>query len=384
MSILKKFSLKGFYIHIPFCRQLCSYCDFYSTMSLENKALMMDALLQEMELRRHYLTMAPGEPATLYFGGGTPSLIAPEAISRMADKIRKVFGINNFIEFTVEANPDDLTADYLKDLQTIGVNRLSIGIQSFNDQYLRWMNRRHTAAQAIASVNRAQEAGFQNITIDLIYGLPQLGNREWEATLGQALQLGVQHISAYHLTIEPRTVLGKQLEKGLLQEIAEEESERQFATLHNSLTAAGYEHYEVSNFALPGRQALHNSNYWQQLPYIGFGPSAHSYDGESRQWNLSNNRQYLDALQKGASFFERESLSTEMRYNEYVLTGLRTAKGVDVDLIRRLFGEEYAGYFLQEVQGLLSNGAVVADGKRYMIPPLLFLQSDFIIKQLMH
>jgi len=344
---------------------------------------MLQALLQEITLRRHYLADFRDEPATLYFGGGTPTVYSPQELGLLVEKVKSVFEVENFVEFTVEANPDDLTPEYVEGLLAIGVNRLSIGIQSFNDEHLRWMKRRHNMSQAIESVKQAQLAGLKNITIDLIYGFPQLSDNEWKATLEQALALDVPHISAYHLTIEPRTILGKRQEKDLLKAIDDDESERQFLTLHTTLTQAGYDHYEVSNFARKDMQAVHNSNYWQQQPYIGIGPSAHSFDGRSRQWNVANNLQYMQALQNGTPFFEQEILTTLMRYNEYLLTGLRTAKGVDINYICQHFGEQLTNYFLQEVEPLMQKNCIVKRNSIFSIPPEKFLQSDFIIKELM-
>ncbi len=383
MSILKIFFVRGIYLHIPFCKQLCSYCDFYFSVSQANKEAMLQALMRETVLRRRYLAAFSGEPATLYFGGGTPTVYSPQELGLLVETVRSTFDVRDFVEFTVEANPDDLTPEYLNGLLSIGVNRLSIGIQSFNDTHLQWMNRRHNAAQAVESVRMAKQAGFRNITIDLIYGFPQLSDNEWKTTLEQALLLDVPHISAYHLTIEPRTILGRQQAKGSLDPINEEESEAQFLQLHTTLLRA-YEHYEVSNFAREGMQAIHNSNYWQQQPYIGIGPSAHSFDMESRQWNVANNLQYMEALDNGTTFFEQETLDAAMRYNEYILTRLRTAKGVDENYIRKNFEKKIAAYFLKKVKPLLQKGAIVKHDSIFFIPAKLFLQSDLIVRMLIY
>ncbi len=236
---------------------------------------MLQALKQEIVRRRHYLASFSAEPATLYFGGGTPTVYSPQELGSLVESVKSAFEVRDFVEFTVEANPDDLTPDYLNGLLSIGANRLSIGIQSFNDAHLQWMKRRHNAAQAAESVRLAKQAGFQNITIDLMYGFPPLTAGEWNTTLEQALLLDVPHISAYHLTIEPHTILGRQQAKGLLKAVDDTISEAQFLQLHSTLLQAGYEHYEVSNFAREGMQAIHNSNYWQQQPYIGKQPAIH-------------------------------------------------------------------------------------------------------------
>jgi oxygen-independent coproporphyrinogen-3 oxidase len=372
--------LKGIYIHIPFCKQLCAYCDFYSSISPEGKSDVVHALLHEMTLRRNYLPASGEGLVTLYFGGGTPSLLTPAELKRLLQEAQTVFNVNAFSEVTLEANPDDLSPAYLDALLDLGINRLSIGIQSFNNTHLQWMRRRHTAAQAVESVKHAKEAGFVNLTIDLMYGFPALQPEEWAQTLRQALALDVPHISAYHLTIEPRTLFGKQAEKGLLQPLREEESEQQFLLLHHTLTQAGYVHYEVSNFARPGYETQHNSAYWQQQPYIGIGPSAHSFNGTSRQWNIANNRQYVAALTQGLPFFDSETLTPTMRYNEYVLTGLRTAQGIEPAYIRQHFGEQYAHYFSQHIKPYLQTGKLQQQDERIYIPPLHFFVSDAIIE----
>jgi oxygen-independent coproporphyrinogen-3 oxidase len=343
---------------------------------------MLQALMREAELRRNYFPASATGPVTLYFGGGTPSLYAPHDLQLLIQKVQEVFDVKKFSEVTLEANPDDLSPHYLDGLLSIGINRLSIGIQSFNNVHLQWMKRRHSATQAIESVRAAKQAGFSNITIDLMYGLPPLHLQDWKHTLEQALMLEVPHISAYHLTIEPRTIFGKQAEKGLLQPLDEEESEQQFLLLHHTLTQAGYGHYEVSNFALPGYEAQHNSAYWQQQPYIGIGPSAHSFNGTERQWNKANNKQYVAALAQGLSFSEGETLTANMHYNEYILTGLRTAKGVAPGYIRQHFGESYYNYFLQQAAPYLQTGKLTQAQESIMIPPLHFFVSDAIIESL--
>jgi oxygen-independent coproporphyrinogen-3 oxidase len=349
---------------------------------MEGRREMLHALLHEMELRCNYFPPSAQGPVTLYFGGGTPSLLASSELKLLLQKAQTVFDVKEFSEVTLEANPDDLSPPYLEALLALGINRLSIGIQSFNNTHLQWMRRRHTAIQAVESVKHAKEAGFTNLTIDLMYGFPSLRREEWEHTLMQALELGVPHISAYHLTIEPRTLLGKQAEKGLLQPLDEEESEQQFLLLHHTLTQAGYVHYEVSNFARPGYEARHNSAYWQQQPYIGIGPSAHSFNGVSRQWNKANNKQYVSALAQGLPFFDSETLTPTMRYNEYILTGLRTANGVSATHIRQHFGEQYAGYFFQQIKPYLQTGKLIQRDERICVPPQHFLVSDAIIESL--
>lgn len=275
--------MAGLYIHIPFCKQLCHYCDFFSCISLAKTGPVLEALLREMELRRRFL---PGDSlSTLYVGGGTPSVYAPQELGRLTARARELWNCTGLEESTVEVNPDDLSPACLDGLLRAGFDRLSIGIQSFVDRDLRLMNRRHTAEGAEKAVREAQRAGFGNISIDLIYGIPGMSDREWRDNLERALSLEVQHISAYHLTVEPRTVFGRRAAQGKFTPVDEETSQRQYLTLHRTLTAAGYEHYEISNFARPGRRSRHNSAYWTGEPYLGIGPSAHSYDGRRRSWS---------------------------------------------------------------------------------------------------
>lgn len=343
---------------------------------------MVRALLHEMDLRRNYLAAFTSTTHTLYFGGGTPSLLSANEIALLVTKAKETAGIESFDELTLEANPDDLTPEYLRQLPAIGINRLSIGIQSFHDKHLQWMRRRHTAQKAIKSVRNAQQAGFENITIDLMYGLPNLSLDEWKYDIQQALALNVPHISAYHLGIEPHTLLGKQQQKGLLTAQDEQTSLQQFYLLQALLAQAGYEHYEISNFARKGWRALHNSAYWQQQPYIGIGPSAHSFDGKSRQWNVANNIHYLEALENNKVFFDYETLSEEMRYNEYLLTSLRTANGADLGEIEKLFGSQRKEYCQQQAQKFLQTGQLQIVGTRLQIPPEHFFIADGIIAEL--
>ncbi|MDR0729515.1 MAG: radical SAM family heme chaperone HemW [Prevotellaceae bacterium] len=369
------------YIHIPFCQQLCAYCDFYFSVSLERKEQMLAALVREMEKRQDYLPFLR-LPATLYIGGGTPSVLTPDELQVLIQKARQVFSVESFSELTVEVNPDDVTRDYARQLQVIGVNRLSIGIQSFQAHHLKQLRRRHSAAQAIACVKAAQDAGFENISIDLMYGLPHQSSDEWQRDITQALSFNVPHISAYHLTIEPKTLFGKQQAKGTLSLPDEETGVQQFAYLHEALENAGYTHYEVSNFARPGFQAVHNSGYWQGVPYIGLGPSAHSYNGESRQWNVANNLRYLHAIENGLPAFETETLTLEMRYNEYILTSLRTAAGADLQHIAQTFGESFLRHCLRQAEKYLSHGRLIQHDRQLQIPPMHFIVSDEIIREL--
>lgn len=364
--------MSGIYIHIPFCRQICRYCDFHHSASLARKGEMLAAISHELEDRRGEI--AAGSVRTLYFGGGTPSVCSPEEIGSLVRQVREVWGVKAFEEVTLEANPDDLTPEYLSRLRAVGIDRLSIGIQSFHDRHLERMNRRHTAQAATEAVLDAQRAGFGNITIDLIYGLPWMTPKEWQHNLGRAVSLGVQHISAYHLTIEPRTVFGKQG----LQPVDEAASELHFRMLRETLLKAGFEHYEVSNFALPGFRARHNSSYWQGEPYLGVGPSAHSYDGAGcRSWNVASNKLYLEGAPR-----ETERLSPTDLLNEYLMTRLRTSDGISLEYLGARFGTVEAARIEDRCGDFVASGDMRRTVEGFAIPAERFLVSDFLIAEL--
>ena len=290
--------MAGIYLHIPFCRQACHYCNFHFSTSLNRKNDFVAALLKEMEGRRDYIGTAPVE--TVYFGGGTPSLLTEEELQQIMGRIRELFPLTPDAEITLEANPDDITTSgKLKAWKQAGINRLSIGIQSFWEEDLRWMNRAHDATQAANSIRMAQDEGLDNISVDLIYGGPTLPDDHWEKNVTQAIASGIPHLSCYALTVEPRTALDKMIHQKKKAAVNPDDQARQFLLLMRWLGAAGYEHYEISNFALSGHRSRHNSSYWQGTPYLGLGPSAHSYNGSSRQWNVANNTQYIDGISAG-------------------------------------------------------------------------------------
>ncbi|MCD7970234.1 MAG: radical SAM family heme chaperone HemW [Alistipes sp.] len=370
--------MAGLYLHIPFCKRKCVYCDFFSTAQYDTYgASYIDAALREMEAARDYLA---GEPmATVYLGGGTPSLYPASDIARLLDGARELFGGGAITETTLEANPEDITPQYLQELKTAGIDRLSLGIQSFDDDLLAFMKRRHDSARAAASVALAREAGFGNIGIDLIYGIPGLTLPLWEATLRQAISMAPEHISAYHLTFEPGTTLGRWLAAGKAAEIAEEESHRQYDLLHRLLTDAGYEHYEVSNFARPGCRSRHNSSYWTGEKYLGIGPGAHSYNGRTRRWCAMTLPEYVDAPQ---ILYESETLTPDDIYNELIMTSLRCTDGITTGQIAARAGRNYAQYFQSAADPLLASGLLSMVNSRYVIPPSRFLTSDNIIAKL--
>ncbi len=361
------------YIHIPYCKQVCYYCDFHFRVAMKDKAVMLESIKKEIALRKDYLSQPEDEEGkipieTLYFGGGTPSVLSISELTDLWRTIEIYYSLVPDAEITIEANPDDLTDGYLSELYMLGFNRLSIGIQSFFDDDLRWMNRRHNARETIQSVKSAQGHGFDNINADLIYGLPSMTLERWKNNLKQMLALDIPHVSAYHLTIEPKTVFGRQRMKGNSFSISEENSIRQFEVLLDIMTDAGYEQYEISNFAKPGFCSRHNSGYWQNKPYVGIGPSAHSYDGDSRQWNLCNNSQYIKTLhEKDGVWFDRELLSPAEKYNDYVLTSLRAIWGVNIGYIRDIFGESIQRAFSRQVHSYVQNGFVEQRGNIFVL-----------------
>lgn len=371
--------MAGLYIHIPFCKKRCVYCDFFSSTDLGRKEKLLLTIGEELERQAGFLEGAPVE--TLYFGGGTPTLCSPAELSALITRTRELFDTSRLTEITVEANPDDLHPRFLEELRATGINRLSIGIQSFIDRDLQWMNRRHDAETAHRTFEEARRAGFENLSLDLIYGLPTLTSAEWEYNIREALALGPDHISAYHLTLEEKTVLGRRKREGTIAEIEESVSLAQFSTLHHLLAEQGYEHYEVSNFARPGRRSVHNSNYWYDKPYLGVGPSAHSYNGRIRRWNVNNLARYLENAPFGMQF-EQEKLSDDDLYNEYVMTSLRCDRGVDPLEAASRFGKARAEYFLREAVPFITAGTLVEHEGRYRIPPPHYLISDSIISQL--
>jgi len=329
--------MAGIYLHIPFCKQACYYCNFHFSTSLKSRNDFVTALLKETELQKEYLSGEDIE--TIYFGGGTPSLLADDALEQVIEKLFHSFTISSEAEITVEANPDDISPKKIKNWKKAGVNRLSIGVQSFFDEDLRWMNRAHNSSQSIYSIETAIGEGLPNISIDLIYGTPTLPDDHWKRNVEQAISLNIAHLSCYALTIEPNTALKKMIFQKKTQDINPEDQARQFLLLMQWMEKAGFEHYEISNFSLPGKMSRHNTSYWQGKKYLGLGPSAHSYDGLSRQWNVSNNMLYIRSLEKNELLFEKEILTPVQSLNEYIMTSLRTISGIDLRYVSKKFGE---------------------------------------------
>jgi len=352
--------MAGLYIHIPFCAQACHYCDFHFSTNLRTRSEIVDAIRTELEIQRHYLA---GESlATVYFGGGTPSLLEVAELKTIFSTIHQHFVVESSAEITLEANPDDLTPQRLESFRNLGVNRLSIGIQSFNDEVLKFLHRSHNAQTASQSVVNARREGFDNISVDLIYAIPGQHDQAWTENILQAVDLRPNHISSYSLTIEEKTVFGKWSAKGRLHAVNEETAAIQFETLMNILENKGFEHYEISNFAQPGFRSRHNSNYWREQKYLGVGPSAHSYDGDSRQFNVSNNATYLTTIKTGKIPFEREVLTVEDRINEYLLTGLRTSWGCDAEKIKSEFQYDLLTDQRSYIKSLTDKNLIALDG----------------------
>ncbi len=345
--------MAGIYIHIPFCRQACHYCNFHFSTSLKYKADLVTALTQELVLRKDYL----GEDIieTIYLGGGTPSLLDKNELNVLMETIHKHYPVAPTAEITLEANPDDLTIEKLKELKAGGINRLSIGIQSFHDIDLTWMNRSHNAIQARSSVEEAKALGFDNLSIDLIFGCPTSTEQSWAKNLELVAQLDVPHISCYGLTIEEKTALAHQVKTQTGQLPNEESNAEQFAITMKELYRQGYEQYEISNYAKNQLYSNHNTNYWKQVPYLGIGPSAHSFDGQSRQWNQANNSKYIKELSLGVLPSEKETLSPRDLYNEYILTQLRTQWGCRVEDLRKNH-TAYVEHFLAEIESPIEKG----------------------------
>jgi len=359
--------MSGIYIHIPFCRQSCHYCDFHFSVSLNKKEAFLEALNKEIALQKNYLQAEKDPVKTVYFGGGTPSLLSGEEIKKIIREISLYYPLSSVSEITLEANPDDLNPEKLNDLKEAGINRLSIGIQSFSDEDLKYMNRVHHARQALDAVKNAQAAGFSNITIDLIYGVPTLSNEQWKKNLAIAMELNVPHLSCYSLTIEPRTALARLINKGKTAAPDEQRSAEQFELLMQISEANGYEQYEISNFAKDGMYSLHNSSYWRGEKYLGLGPSAHSYNGVSRQWNKANNTLYIRSLPDDKIPFELETLTTKQHYNEYVLTALRTKWGCSLSYISKEFGEDFKIHFDQSSKKFIDQGWIEMKAGTYLL-----------------
>lgn len=373
--------MAGIYIHIPFCKRRCIYCDFFSTTQSEKKPTYIHALCQELEIRKDYLQGEDIE--TIYLGGGTPSQLSLEELESIFTTIYNIYKVKEDAEITLEANPDDLAPEYVAMLRQLPVNRISMGIQTFQEDILKLLHRRHTAQQAIEAFQRCRNAGFQNISIDLMYGLPNETLETWREDLKKALSLYPEHISAYHLIYEEGTALWNLREQRQVEEADEELSVTLFKTLIDELTQAGYQHYEISNFCLPGLHSRHNSSYWTGKKYLGCGPSAHSFNGLSRQWNVASLEAYINGMSLGKPDYEIEELDLYTRYNDFVITSIRTCRGMSLSHLHTEYGEELYRYCLRMAKSYLEQGLLEKKGDNLKLTPKGIFISDGIMSDLL-
>lgn len=373
--------MAGIYLHIPFCRKLCSYCDFYHIISAADNSDYISAMMSELTIRRDYLENE--KVSTIYIGGGTPSLFSVRELDTLLNIISKLYIIEEGCEITIEMNPDDINPEYLSGLKKININRVSLGIQSWKDAHLKLLNRRHDSAGAEYALRETFKAGFDNVTIDLIYGIPGMSIKDWSSNLDFSFSFDIKHLSAYHLTFERGTVFWKMLEKGAIKEIDEDESTSLFNLLIEKSEKAGFIHYEISNFGKPGFFSRHNTNYWKQINYLGVGPSAHSFNGYSRQWNISDVKGYIKAINAGKPFFEREELDSRTRFNEYIMTSLRTMWGIDLENVEKLFEKEGYDYVVNLSGKFKDYGLMTKEGQFLILTNQGKMISDNIIAEFM-
>ena len=383
--------MSGIYLHIPFCKSKCAYCNFFSLVTEKKMDDYVSALKKEIINRKSYL--GDDVVKTIYFGGGTPSLLPIKYVEEILELLHENYNIISNPEVTLEINPDTIDKDKMMSLKQLGVNRMSVGIQSFNDDDLRYLGRRHDSRHALQVLDDLSSVGFDRITLDLIYGMPTLTEEKWNHNLDIFFSTGISHLSAYALTLEPKTILGQKLEKEELQEVSEEDAIRHYNILVERTKENGFEHYEISNFAKEGCRSQHNSIYWQDVKYLGLGPSAHSYDGDSRQWNVSNLTKYIQFVNADIDtdadtdtdmgrYYEREILSKEDKYNEYVMTTLRTSWGCNVGKIERDYGESYAHNFLKNIKKYLDSGIMLMKDNSFILTDEGMLFADGIAADL--
>ena len=373
--------MAGLYIHIPFCRKACHYCNFHFSTSFKLKTELVEAIANELHLQQNYLNKQTIN--SIYLGGGTPSVLNINELNIIFDKIYQIHNVSPQAEITLEANPDDLNGEFLQNLKKYTpVNRLSIGIQSFSEEDLRWMNRAHNAIEARSCIEYAQDAGFDNLTVDLIYGAPTTSDEQWLKNLQIIFDYDIPHISCYALTVEDDTALSNFIKKGKRPAINDENAARQFEILQDEMKRNAFLQYEISNFAQPDKFAKHNTNYWFGVPYLGIGPAAHSFNGTSRQWNIANNPQYIRSIANEKVPFTHENLTVTQQYNEYVMTSLRTMWGSDPITINEKFGKQYLKYFNQKIIQHIQNKNVVTDGKKYFLTDKGKLFADRIAMEL--
>ncbi len=361
--------MAGIYIHIPFCKQACNYCNFHFSTSLQLKDELIAAMIKEIHLVTEKANHSSEKELceTIYFGGGTPSLLSIKELNNILASLFSKFEIAKDAEITLEANPDDITAEKLQLWKKAGINRLSVGVQSFLDQELVWMNRAHSSADSLRCIDEIKNAGFSDYSIDLIYGSPLLNNQDWLNTIDTVINKNIPHISCYALTVEPKTALHKMIAQNKKESVDAEKQAEQFVLLMNQMEQAGYEHYEISNFSKPGRRSKHNSSYWQGKKYYGFGPAAHSYDGIKRKWNVSNNALYIQSLKKNSIPSEEETLTSTQSINEYIMTSLRTIEGLDLEKINSLFGTNHVNQLLNASKKYIQSEKIIQQNNRLIL-----------------
>lgn len=367
--------MAGIYIHIPFCKQACTYCNFHFSTSLKLRQEMVEAIVKEMkpltpkeEKVEDFSVVVKETIETIYFGGGTPSILLEDELQLIFDALYERFEFADEIEITLEANPDDITDEKLLCWKKMGVNRLSVGVQSFNKDELKWMNRAHSAAESLACIDKIKAASFTNFSVDLIYGSPLLSDEDWKQNVQTVIEKGIPHISCYALTVEPKTILAKMIESKKTATTDSEKQAQQFLLLMKWLSAAGYEHYEISNFAKPNLRSKHNSSYWKGKKYYGFGPSAHSFDGvRIRRWNIANNALYIQSIQKNGVPYEKEVLTLTQQLNEYIMTSLRTVEGLDLNYVKIKFGEAFSTKLTQQSAKFSSTKKVVLENLKIIL-----------------
>ena len=371
--------MAGIYLHIPFCRQKCSYCNFYFSVSLKTKDQFLEAILKEIEINHQYLKQNSLD--SIYFGGGTPSVLSSQEIDLIINKLNKYFNFKSNIEITLEANPDDINKTYLQEVKNTGINRFSMGVQSFHDKELNLLNRSHNAKKAIESLNLIKEKGFESTNIDLIFGIPGSTLYDWKKNLDIFLKIDIPHLSCYNLTIEPKTALTHQINTGKIDPVNDDISAEIFSYTHKLLLENDYEHYEISNYAKNSKYAVHNTNYWLGAPYLGLGPSAHSFDGDTRQWNIANNRKYIESINNKQVPATIEHLTQDDKYNEYIMTGLRTMWGVDLKKIKQL-GVKYFNYFIKNIDRYIQDEMVINNIDKYLLTEKGLLYADRVASEL--
>ena len=361
--------MAGIYIHIPFCKQACNYCNFHFSTSLQLKDELIAAMIKEIHLVTEKANHSSEKELceTIYFGGGTPSILSIKELNNILASLFSKFEIAKDAEITLEANPDDITAEKLQLWKKVGINRLSIGVQSFLDQELVWMNRAHSSADSLRCIDEIKNAGFSDYSIDLIYGSPLLNNQDWLNTIDTVINKNIPHISCYALTVEPKTALHKMIAQNKKESVDAEKQAEQFVLLMNQMEQAGYEHYEISNFSKPGMRSKHNSSYWQGKKYYGFGPAAHSYDGIKRKWNVSNNALYIQSLKKNSIPSEEETLTSTQSINEYIMTSLRTIEGLDLEKINSLFGTNHVNQLLNASKKYIQSEKIIQQNNRLIL-----------------